>query len=145
MNKLRRGVKIFAFFFLFLGAILYICAFLISSYYCDRGRLYYDKADFRQAISDYTRALRINPRYAEAYHNRGMAYFYLGNFQQAISDYNRALRINPKYAQAYGNRGIAYYNKGDYHKAWEDVLKGQELGMRIPPDFLRELRSALGK
>jgi tetratricopeptide (TPR) repeat protein len=42
--------------------------------YYDRGVDYYRKGQYDKAISDFNRALEINPRYAEAYINRGITY-----------------------------------------------------------------------
>ncbi len=110
--------------------------------YYNRGNAYFEKGQHDQAISDYNKALEINPRYAEAYNNRGNAYSEKGQYDQAISDFNKALEINPRYAGAYNNRGIAYMLKGKYDKAWEDVHKAQDLGIKIHPGFLKALRKA---
>ncbi len=82
---------------------------------------------------------------AWAYYNRGLAYFEKGQYDQAISDYTKALEINPRYARAYYDRGSAYARKGQYDKAWEDVHKAQDLGHKIHPGFLKDLRKASGK
>src|SRR4030042_5342299 len=74
--------------------------------YNNRGLAYSHKGQYDQAISDFNKALEINPRYAEAYNNRGLAYDERGQLDQAISDFNKALEINPRYAEAYTNRGI---------------------------------------
>jgi len=66
-------------------------------------------------------------------------------FGQAISDFNKVLEINPKFALAYYDRGRSYYHKKDYDKSWEDIKKAQDLGWKIPPEFLDELRKALGR
>ncbi|MFQ6006492.1 MAG: tetratricopeptide repeat protein, partial [Woeseia sp.] len=65
--------------------------------YYNRGVSYAHMGQYDQAISDYTMALAIRPRFAEAYGNRGIAYEYKGQYDQAISDYNKALEINPRY------------------------------------------------
>ena len=49
-----------------------------------------------QAISDYTKAIEINPNYAEAYNTRGFVYGNQGNFTQTISDCNKAIEIESK-------------------------------------------------
>ena len=63
--------------------------------YSVRGNIALNKKQYDQAISDYTRALEINPRLAEVYHNRGFAYQQNGQNDQAIADYSKALEINP--------------------------------------------------
>ena len=42
--------------------------------YYNQGRAYGQKGQYDQAISDYGKAIEINPRDATAYYNRGCAY-----------------------------------------------------------------------
>ena len=88
--------------------------------YFNRGLAYYDKGQYDQAISEYSKALEINPRYALAYNDRGNAYQSKGQNGQAISDYSKAIELNPKDHKAYNNRGIAYSREG--RKEWETTL-----------------------
>ena len=113
--------------------------------YYNRGCAYGEKGQYDQAISDYNKALEINPRYAKAYNNRGYAYGKKRQYDQAISDYNKALEINSRDAEAYNSRGVAYYFKKEYDKSWEDVKKAQDLGYKISPEFLDDLRKASGR
>ena len=48
------------------------------------------------AISDYTKAIQINPDFENAYINRGISKRKIGDYQGAISDYNKALTIDSK-------------------------------------------------
>ena len=82
---------------------------------------------------------------AAAYYNRGVAYARKGQYDQAISDFTKALEINSRLAKAYNNRGGAYYRIGQLDQAWEDVHKAQDLGFKINPQFLKNLREASGK
>ena len=101
--------------------------------------------EYEKAISDYTRAIEINPRYAVAYNNRGLVYRKMGEYDRAISDYGNAVEINPGYALAYYNRANAYYQKGEYGRAWEDIHKAQSLGYPVSPGFLKTLREPTGR
>src|SRR5215470_6207488 len=62
----------------------------------------------KEAIQEYDRAIKANPKLAEAYFNRGNAYYDLGENQQAVRDYGVAIRLNPKDAEALYNRGNSY-------------------------------------
>ena len=89
------------------------------------------KGQYDQAISHYTRALKINPRYAAAYLNRGVAYGKKGQYDQTITDYTMALKIDPRYAEAYSNRGVAYGRKGQYDQGIIDYNRGLEINPRL--------------
>jgi len=56
----------------------------------NRGIAYFEKGQYDQAISNYNKALEINPRLAFAYHNRGAAYFEKGQYDKAWGDVHKA-------------------------------------------------------
>ena len=66
-----------------------------------QGNAKYEQNDKAGAITDYNRAIQINPQYAQAYYNRGNAKSALGDKAGAIIDYNQAIQINPQDALAY--------------------------------------------
>lgn len=72
--------------------------------------------DQNEKIRCYTQAIRLDPKYANAYNNRGNAKNNLGRYQKAIGDYDEAIRLDPKYAYAYNNRGLAKNNLGRYQE-----------------------------
>ena len=86
-----------------------------------------NKGQLDRAISEYTKALEINPKDAKAYIYRGGAYLGKGQYDQAISEYTKALEINPKDALAYYNRGFVYRDKGQYDEAISDYTKVLEI------------------
>ena len=79
--------------------------------------------DLGHALSDYSQALKINPKYTKAYINRGVAYFIAGNFPQAISDYNLALSLNPRLSDIYTNRALTYAAMGNFPQAISDYTQ----------------------
>lgn len=63
------------------------------------------------AISNYYKAIEINPNYVQAYFNRGFAYFQLKDYFGALRDYGKVLQINDNYYEAYNNRGLVYHRQ----------------------------------
>jgi tetratricopeptide (TPR) repeat protein len=100
----------------------------------NRGAAYYSEGDIGRAISDYSKALRLNPNFAEVYYNLGNIYENRGDFVSAISDFNKALRLNPNDFRAYYERADAYAHKGDFSRALLDILKALELDPNLAED-----------
>jgi tetratricopeptide (TPR) repeat protein len=95
--------------------------------YNNRGCAYCQIGEYDQAISDFTKAIEINPRLAQAYNNRGAAFLYETHYDQAILDFSRAIEINPRLVHAYNNRGWAYIKKWQYDRAISDFDKTIEI------------------
>ena len=52
--------------------------------------------------SDYfTSAIKVAPKYVQAYYGRGLSYQALGNMKLAVSDFQACMDINPKFEPAY--------------------------------------------
>ena len=65
--------------------------------YNARGNCLHGKGDNDRAIADYTEAIRLDPKYANAYNNRGVSLQAdKGDYDRAIADYNEAIRLDPK-------------------------------------------------
>ena len=91
-----------------------------SKFYFDRAFNKGEKGDHYGAISDFIKAININPEYPEAYYNLGVAKRKLKDYYGAISDYTKAIEINPNYKSGYKNRGIAKELIGDLEGACAD-------------------------
>jgi len=102
--------------------------------FLDSGYEYSCKNDHDMAITNYNKAINLDPNNIEAYYLRGIVYYEKQNYDQAIKDYTKAIneakkktkKIDPKIAMVYGNRGMVYKNKGDNKKALEDYNKAIE-------------------
>ncbi len=64
--------------------------------YHNRGDAYGLKGDIDRAISDYTKAIVLDPNYAPAYNSRGRAYVSKGNYVRAVDDVTRAGELTHK-------------------------------------------------
>ena len=73
-----------------------------------------------KAITSFTQAIEIEPKYAEAYIKRGIAHYYLAHYKEAIDDYNHTLLLKQYIADAYVSRADAYRALNDFSKAIAD-------------------------
>ena len=88
--------------------------------------------NLRRAEEDYSAAIEVNPRYANAYNNLGNVKSRNGDYLGAIEDYSRAIQLNSVFVEAFYNRGIAKENVEDYRGAEEDYDKA--IGMN--PNYI---------
>jgi tetratricopeptide (TPR) repeat protein len=79
------------------------------------------------AAKAFSRAIKENPRHANAYNQRGVALANMGHLDQALADYTKALEIDSNLYGAVNNRGSAYYRKGDYDRAISDFTRAIDL------------------
>jgi tetratricopeptide (TPR) repeat protein len=87
----------------------------------------FGKNDIAGAITEYDRAISLDPKLAEAYLNRGKARRAGGDLDGAIADYEVAAELDPGVAannrditQAYLNRGYIRSNRMDLDGALAD-------------------------
>jgi tetratricopeptide (TPR) repeat protein len=72
--------------------------------------VFYDKKKGMRdkAISEFKKALKINPNYSNCYYNLGSSYEKKGMTDEAIAEYKKAIEINPNFPKAHGNLGFIY-------------------------------------
>ena len=99
--------------------------------YFNRGNLRYNKKDYDGAIVDFTEAIHLDSKFAEAYVNRGLAREYTQDGEGAITDYSEAIRLDPEnVASAYNNRGLVREERGDLEGAITDYSEA----IRLDPE-----------
>ena len=84
--------------------------------------------DYNGAISDFNKAIELDPNNAGAYMNRGNTKIKLKDFYGAISDYTKVIELNPNDAVAYCYRGNSKIILGDLNGACNDWKLATELG-----------------
>ena len=73
---------------------------LLAVLYNNRGAKFQRKGDADLAIADYTEAIRLDPKYANAYYNRGLTWEIKGKKDSAIADHIEADRLGNANAAA---------------------------------------------
>ncbi|MCQ4574931.1 MAG: tetratricopeptide repeat protein [Candidatus Brocadiales bacterium] len=87
--------------------------------YLKRGDKLSDQSDYHAAIRYYNRALKIKPKYIEAWYGKGLALYHLDSYDEAIKYFDKVMKIKPKYALAGFGKCAALYRLGRYEEAIE--------------------------
>ena len=91
------------------------------------------KSMWKKEVSEYKKALHIDPNFAEAHFNLGVAHQEKGNLKEAIAEYQKTLQIYPNYLEAHNNLGILYFREGMLDQALAEYQKTIE----IKPDYAK--------
>ncbi len=66
----------------------------------EQGYNEYERMNYGRAIDCYREAIRLNPRFTDAYYWLGRVYFETGNYQEAIRYYRQVLNLQPDNTKA---------------------------------------------
>ena len=101
------------------------------------GNIKFEERNFREAVSYFTEAIRINPDNAKSYILRAdtyaRQYHWMGHREEigfrreAIKDYTLAIELAHDNANTYVKRAIARTYAGDYKKALRDLQSAQKI------------------
>jgi len=80
-----------------------------------------DETNYDKAISDYSKAIRMDPKFAPAYVARGSVFVVIHNYDQAIEDLNKGIQLDSTNYLAYQIRGDAFRGKRQFDKAINDL------------------------
>ncbi|MCL5742748.1 MAG: tetratricopeptide repeat protein, partial [Acidobacteria bacterium] len=95
------------------------------------GIAYHQLSELGMAKRQYQRAVRLNPRYAEAINNLGTVHYALRSYRRAIGYYKKALEIAPNSASIYSNLGTAYFARRKYDLAAQCLEKALSLDAEV--------------
>lgn len=97
-----------------------------------QGCNYCERHDYHNALDAFNQAIRLNPKYAQAWNNRGNALSELKRQPEAFASYEQAVALHPSYHQAWHNRGILLKEMGAYGNAIESF----DRAIALSPDPL---------
>jgi tetratricopeptide (TPR) repeat protein len=93
---------------------------------------------YKQAQRSFGRAIKADPKHADAYNNLGVVYYEERDYSRAIKNYEKAVALNSDAASYYSNLGAAYFSRKQYDKAALSYSKALELD----PDVFERISRA---
>jgi tetratricopeptide (TPR) repeat protein len=95
------------------------------------GLLRAQQGQLDEAIKLIRRALKQNPKSAEAHNNLGNVLHQTRRYTDADNSFKRAVALKPDYARAYNNRGATLQALGEF----EEAVRCCETAISIAPDY----------
>ena len=115
----------------------------IAKYYTKRAVCLMFQGKVKEAHNDFDTAIKIDPKYAEAYLFKGSIFQFGGDNKTAKKYYTKAIEVNPKYADAYMMRGLLEKDTNK-KKLCKDLKKAAELGSKKAISAYQELCECTG-
>jgi tetratricopeptide (TPR) repeat protein len=88
---------------------------------------YHQMLQMDTAKKYYEKAIKMDPKYAEAINNLGTVYYYRKSYRKCTGLYSRALKYSPNSASIYSNLGTALFARKKYQQAAVAYQKALEL------------------
>ncbi len=88
----------------------------------------YKTKDYYEAVYDFTKAIEIDPNFAQAYHWRGLVKMLLEDYSSALKDINKTLQFLPNDKKVFGSLGLVKMGLGDMKGACVAWRKSSALG-----------------
>ncbi len=91
--------------------------------YYKGGLNYVERGQYDLAITNFSKAIQLDPTFRSAFFSRGLAYFEKGKYDLAITDCTMAVDLGLNEKGPFLIRGSAYIEKGQYDLANADLAK----------------------
>jgi tetratricopeptide (TPR) repeat protein len=92
-----------------------------------RGSQSINERDCETALALFNEAIRISPRFAEAYNQRGIAHFLMDRYALSVEDCRRATTLMPCHFGAWAGMGHCYTQLGRLKRAMQCYQKAVEI------------------
>ncbi len=87
---------------------------------------------YKEAQKEFSEAIRLKPREADAYESRGISHLGSGTFEDAVKDFDKAIDLKPLSTRAYYGRGRANHYLGRNGAAIRDL----EQSLSLDPSYM---------
>jgi tetratricopeptide (TPR) repeat protein len=111
----------------------------IGYYYCGKVALEAGESQTQQALAFLTRAIDLNPNFAEGHFERGRALEQSGKFQEAVAEYKTSLAKNSSLSQAHYRLALVYRKLGQARVADNELALFQKTKVKEKDTVLQRL------
>lgn len=102
-----------------------------------------NREGYIKSLSDFNRAIELEPNNAEYYYCRGISYGWIGDFEKSHEDYKKALELSPENGSYLSEFAITA-NKIEIYIGINSNIRFEEELLNNPIEKVKEIRAKLG-
>ncbi len=102
-----------------------------AKYFTERGHIHINKSCYNEAISEFNKAISLDPNYKEALYGLGRTYLHSNRYDEAIDVCLQVTSIDSNYKEAYHVLALAYFKSNNNKKAISAINEV----FRIDPNY----------
>jgi len=107
----------------------------------DQGRAYSKKKSWDLAIAAYNQAVRIEPKFAEAWSNMGYCYRKIKQFDKALDAYKQAITLKPDFTYPHEYMARTYLAMGNKDAAMREYEILKRLDAKMAVELLNAIQA----
>ena len=102
---------------------------------------------FYEAEALFTKVIKLDPNWAEAWNKRATVFYLLGEFQKSQNDIDKVLELEERHFGALAGQGLVNIQLKNYEKAIMSYKKVQEIypTMKSPKIMIKEINELIKK
>ena len=100
---------------------------------------------YNQAIDVFSKAINLDPLWAEAWNKRATVLFLSGEFERSQKDIDKVLELEKRHFGALAGQGLVNIHLKNYEKAIESYKKAKEIypSMKSPDIMIKQIKKLI--
>ena len=105
------------------------------------------QSKYNQAIDKFSKAISLDPSWAEAWNKRATVFYLSGNFEESQKDIDKVLELEERHFGALAGQGLVNIQLKNYNKAIESYKKAKEIypSMKSPEIMIKQIKELIKK
>ena len=113
----------------------------------NEGSILVNQSKYNQAIDIFSKAIALDPSWAEAWNKRATVFYLSGNFEKSQKDIDKVLELEERHFGALAGQGLVNIQLKNYNKAIKSYEKAKEIypTMKSPDMMINQIKELIKK
>jgi tetratricopeptide (TPR) repeat protein len=111
----------------------------------DKGSMYMSQNQLTSAHNVFSKAIELDPNWAEAWNKRATVFYLIGEFQKSQEDIDKVLELEERHFGALAGQGLVNIRLKNYEKAIKSYKKAQKIypSMKSPKIMIKQIEELI--